>query len=238
MKSAYAATRLRASDGRRCSACGAVLVRRVGEAVADFRKRGTCTAKCEGATRIQRRQRPTTRSYCSHCHQTIRRRRSTVTADGLEPYDTYINRKYCGMECEMAAHRRANETEVLPSPSQSPVRQRVQVKPTELSNSVGSLKKLARAYTVEAVNALVKVTRTGSDNAKVAAANALLDRGWGKATQNTNISVRKIQEMDEQELMYMLGLTEDDVGEIVDAEYTDLSFPGEDQLPEPNFDED
>lgn len=41
---------------------------------------------------------------------------------------------------------------------------------------------LARTHTEAAILALVEVCRTGSDAARVSAANALLDRGYGKPT--------------------------------------------------------
>lgn len=45
------------------------------------------------------------------------------------------------------------------------------------------LKQLAREYTEEALNTLLGVMRASdSDAAKVAAANSVLDRGYGKAT--------------------------------------------------------
>jgi len=45
------------------------------------------------------------------------------------------------------------------------------------------LKELAREYTAEALEALVNVVRTtDSDTARVSAANAILDRGYGKPT--------------------------------------------------------
>jgi hypothetical protein len=43
---------------------------------------------------------------------------------------------------------------------------------------------LARSHTEAAINALVGVMQNStSDPAKVAAANSLLDRGWGKPAQ-------------------------------------------------------
>lgn len=43
-----------------------------------------------------------------------------------------------------------------------------------------TLKELAREYTAEALTALVEVMRTETGSAKVTAANAILDRGYGK----------------------------------------------------------
>jgi hypothetical protein len=48
---------------------------------------------------------------------------------------------------------------------------------------------LARAHTAEAVQTLVEVMRTGSpDRARAAAAESLLDRGWGRAPQTVEVS--------------------------------------------------
>lgn len=45
------------------------------------------------------------------------------------------------------------------------------------------LSELAREYTEEALKALADVMMNGSDAARVSAANAILDRGYGKALQ-------------------------------------------------------
>lgn len=47
-----------------------------------------------------------------------------------------------------------------------------------------ALREMARQYTVEALEALVAVLREGeSEQAKISAANAILDRGYGKPSQ-------------------------------------------------------
>ena len=48
---------------------------------------------------------------------------------------------------------------------------------------------LARQHTVPAVEALVKALRSESDGTRVAAAQALLDRGWGKPSQHVEMDV-------------------------------------------------
>jgi hypothetical protein len=54
----------------------------------------------------------------------------------------------------------------------------------KLPEDVKTVRELARQYTADALDALVKVMRTSnSDAARVAAVNSLLDRGWGKAAQ-------------------------------------------------------
>lgn len=45
------------------------------------------------------------------------------------------------------------------------------------------IKELARAHTKEAVAALVKALKAKSERTRVAAAEALLDRAWGKPAQ-------------------------------------------------------
>jgi hypothetical protein len=47
----------------------------------------------------------------------------------------------------------------------------------------GDLRELARQYTEDAIAALVEICLNGeNEGARVAAANAILDRGWGKPT--------------------------------------------------------
>lgn len=53
----------------------------------------------------------------------------------------------------------------------------------KLPEDVKHVRELARQYTADAVHALVETLKEGGWSAKVAAANALLDRGWGKSEQ-------------------------------------------------------
>lgn len=53
----------------------------------------------------------------------------------------------------------------------------------KLPEDVKHVRELARQYTADAVNALVETLKEGGWSAKVAAANVLLDRGWGKSEQ-------------------------------------------------------
>ncbi len=46
-----------------------------------------------------------------------------------------------------------------------------------------TLAELARKHTKKAIETLVSLMETGSDSAKAAACNSLLDRGYGKALQ-------------------------------------------------------
>ncbi len=54
-----------------------------------------------------------------------------------------------------------------------------------MSKSLTEIRSLARSHTRTAVNVLVGVMRCkdATPAARVSAANAILDRGWGKATQ-------------------------------------------------------
>jgi hypothetical protein len=54
-----------------------------------------------------------------------------------------------------------------------------------MAKTVAEIRSLARSYTRTALNVLVGVMRSkdATAAAKVSAANAILDRGWGKATQ-------------------------------------------------------
>lgn len=52
-----------------------------------------------------------------------------------------------------------------------------------MPEDIKHVRDLARQYTQQAVDALVEVLASDSASARVAAANALIDRGWGKAEQ-------------------------------------------------------
>jgi len=54
------------------------------------------------------------------------------------------------------------------------------------------LREAAREFSSDALDALVKICRSGhSESARVAAANALLDRGYGKPVQTIDSTVRR-----------------------------------------------
>lgn len=52
---------------------------------------------------------------------------------------------------------------------------------------VGLLKEAAREHTAAALETLVKSLKAKGERVRVAAAEALLDRGWGKATQHHEV---------------------------------------------------
>lgn len=51
------------------------------------------------------------------------------------------------------------------------------------------LKLLAQTYTQEAFNRLVEWMHSDNAKASVAASNAILDRGWGKPSQDVNANI-------------------------------------------------
>ena len=59
-----------------------------------------------------------------------------------------------------------------------------------MAKAPAEIRSLARSYTENALNVLVGVMNEASapHSAKVAAAQALLDRGWGKAPQSLEIT--------------------------------------------------
>lgn len=52
------------------------------------------------------------------------------------------------------------------------------------------LKTVAKRHTIEAVETLVKALKAENEGTRVAAANALLDRGWGKPQQSVETTIR------------------------------------------------
>jgi hypothetical protein len=51
-----------------------------------------------------------------------------------------------------------------------------------------SVREIAQQHTIEAMETLVHVMRTGKNSERVQAATALLDRGWGKPTQSVEMT--------------------------------------------------
>src|SRR5438105_6230412 len=56
---------------------------------------------------------------------------------------------------------------------------------TEMTKTITEIRSLARSHTRTAINVLVGIMRSkdATAAARVSAANAILDRGWGKAAQ-------------------------------------------------------
>jgi hypothetical protein len=57
------------------------------------------------------------------------------------------------------------------------------VRKIKMSKTITEIRSLARSHTRTALNVLVGVMRNTKAPARIAAANSILDRGWGKATQ-------------------------------------------------------
>ena len=72
--------------------------------------------------------------------------------------------------------------------------------PSGLPKGVMEVRDIARQYTAESITTLAEIMADKSQNgsARVAAAESLLSRGWGKAPQTIN--VRRIQDMTDAEL--------------------------------------
>ena len=52
-----------------------------------------------------------------------------------------------------------------------------------MSKTITEIRSMARSHTKTAINTLVGVMRSPTHAARVSAANAILDRGWGKPPQ-------------------------------------------------------
>jgi hypothetical protein len=85
---------------------------------------------------------------------------------------------------------------------------------------VGEVRELAQAYTTEAIETLVAIMADGNapPAARVAASNAILDRGYGRPAQTVNAQLtgnRGIYALTREELMVIAagGLTQSDHSE-------------------------
>jgi len=71
-----------------------------------------------------------------------------------------------------------------------------------------NLSELAREYTNDALDALVNVMQSSeSDSARIAAATAILDRGYGRPTKTTSLEVNAAFAPTTIELVAYTGLT-------------------------------
>jgi hypothetical protein len=66
--------------------------------------------------------------------------------------------------------------------------------PSGRPKAFGEFQALVQTHTAAAVTVLVKIMTTSrSDSARVAAATALLDRGWGRPHQSTSVQAEPAQ---------------------------------------------
>jgi hypothetical protein len=74
-------------------------------------------------------------------------------------------------------------------------------------DDIGRIADIARQNTGVAMDTLIEVAKGGqSESARVAAANAILDRGYGKAQQNIDISGElEISQIDDEDLLAELA---------------------------------
>ena len=88
----------------------------------------------------------------------------------------------------------------------------------ERRKMVENVRELCRTKSIDAVNALVEIvnSKTASPSARVVAANAILDRAFGKPQVTVETTVTNYDTMSERELMeYIAGKTIE--GEVVKA---------------------
>lgn len=81
---------------------------------------------------------------------------------------------------------------------------------------IRELRDLARAYTQESIDTLAAIMKDkkAPPAARVAAVAHILDRGYGKPTQNINAQVRNAQKMTDDELIaFLTSVDEADGGE-------------------------
>ena len=78
--------------------------------------------------------------------------------------------------------------------------------PSGRSKVIAEIRDLARQHTAGAINALVAVMQTGeSGAARISAAVAILDRGWGKPREAKDVNVhRTIREYSDAELIAII----------------------------------
>src|SRR3954470_2052502 len=71
----------------------------------------------------------------------------------------------------------------------------------------GPVEQFARAHTQEAIETLATIMREGfSEAARIAASNAILDRGWGKAREARELPrPSNVRDMTDEQLLILAG---------------------------------
>lgn len=74
---------------------------------------------------------------------------------------------------------------------------------------VGDVRSLAKEWTIEAINTLAEVMKDkgATPAARVAAAQCLLDRGWGKSAQIVEATISNYERMSDDELVRLVEAT-------------------------------
>jgi hypothetical protein len=84
---------------------------------------------------------------------------------------------------------------------------------------VGDVREAARKYTTEAIETLAKIMRDAKQPgaARAAAANALLDRGYGRPAQvvDATITQKPMEEMSDAELIRIAAGADDEAPKLV-----------------------
>ena len=95
-----------------------------------------------------------------------------------------------------------NETTTKRRGPGKPFQKGVSGNPGGRPKTIEEIRDLARSYTAEAMQSLLRIATSGkSESAVVAASNAILDRGWGKAPVTFGDEDRKM-------IRSMLGVIE------------------------------
>ena len=86
-----------------------------------------------------------------------------------------------------------------------------------VAKTIVQIESLARVWTETMVNVLssIAMQKTAPQAARVSAAVALLDRGWGKPAQKSDVTVRRIiaREIADDELAYIAAGSSDGAAE-------------------------
>lgn len=88
--------------------------------------------------------------------------------------------------------------------------------------AIAQVRELAQIQTEEAIHTLAAIMTSEKTNpaARVSAANALLDRGWGKPSQHMELSTNPLDEFDAKTLATVIELLEQVEEESESAEGT------------------
>lgn len=186
--------------------CGCSFKRRDGETATDWKARKYCSSSCAARDRERKRfeeeEEKLGKKRCKWCQKEFSRRKMKSR---WETPSEFTNREYCSRECRQHAHSNAGQQAIMAGNSDPLSKAGKQAK----TSGSGHVRTIARQHTNTAIGVLVESMHSDDEKIRLQAAQAVLDRGWGKPTQDHTHSVRQVHEMSEEELLQLLGLGPD-----------------------------
>lgn len=186
--------------------CGHSFKRHDNETATDWKARKYCSSSCAARDREKKRfeqeEAKLGKKRCKWCQTEFSRKKMKSR---WETPSEFKAREFCSKECRQHHASNSGQKAIMAGNSDPLSKAGKNAK----SSGSGHVRTIARQYTSMAMDVLVESMHSDDEKVRLQAAQAVLDRGWGKPTQDHTHSVRQVHEMSEEELLQLLGLGPD-----------------------------